>query len=342
MAEISIPKLRPLSMGQIMDQAIRLYRRNFVAFVGIVALVQIPTIAMQFLFTLTAVNSGAGVDTVGGILSLSTILTSFLSFVLVQGLGTAAMTRAVSDNYLGEKTGSLQAFRKIGRSWLSLIGALIVTGLVSLGIFVWAFVPLIGWLTGWAMLYFMVVIVVPLVAPVIVLEGTGASGAWRRAWDLARRRFWWIIGFFLVLTIFNWLVGVGPTIVVNFVVTFLVVESINDPTSALLVQTVASSLTALFFSLIYLPFQLAAITLVYFDLRVRSEAFDLALLAQDTGDSEFRMAEVTAAAPQAQQGSLLTLRELGYFAGLTFLVGSLFLVIFLGFMLLVFLLPSTG
>lgn len=342
MAEISIPKLHPLSMGQIMDQAIRLYRRNFVAFVGIVALVQIPTIAMQFLFTLTAVNSGAGVDTVGGILSLSTILTSFLSFVLVQGLGTAAMTRAVSDNYLGEKTGSLQAFRKIGRSWLSLIGALIVTGLVSLGIFVWAFVPLIGWLTGWAMLYFMVVIVVPLVAPVIVLEGTGASGAWRRAWDLARRRFWWIIGFFLVLTIFNWLVGVGPTIVVNFVVTFLVVESINDPTSALLVQTVASSLTALFFSLIYLPFQLAAITLVYFDLRVRSEAFDLALLAQDTGDSEFRMAEVTAAAPQAQQRSLLTLRELGYFAGLTFLVGSLFLVIFLGFMLLVFLLPSTG
>lgn len=342
MAEISIPKLRPLSMGQIMDQAIRLYRRNFVAFVGIVALVQIPTIAMQFLFTLTAVNSGAGVDTVGGILSLSTILTSFLSFVLVQGLGTAAMTRAVSDNYLGEKTGSLQAFRKIGRSWLSLIGALIVTGLVSLGIFVWAFVPLIGWLTGWAMLYFMVVIVVPLVAPVIVLEGTGASGAWRRAWDLARRRFWWIIGFFLVLTIFNWLVGVGPTIVLNFVVTFLVVESINDPTSALLVQTVASSLTALFFSLIYLPFQLAAITLAYFDLRVRSEAFDLALLAQDTGDSEFRMAEVTAAAPQAQQRSLLTLRELGYFAGLTFLVGSLFLVIFLGFMLLVFLLPSTG
>jgi hypothetical protein len=317
-----------------MDQAIRLYRRNFVAFVGIVALVEIPIIAVQFLVTLTLVNTDPGSNSIGGLLSLNTLLTFFLSFFLVQGLGTAAMTRAVSDNYLGEKTGSLQAFRKIGRSWLSLIGALITAGGVGLVIFIWALVPIVGWLTGWAMFIFLAVIVVPFVAPVIVLESHGAIGAWRRAWDLARQRFWWIVGFFFVLTIFNWLVVIGPTLLLDFVIAVTLLESINDPASATIAQTVVTSLNSLLFNLIYLPFQLAAITLVYFDLRVRSEAFDLVLLAQDTGDSELKVADVTAAAPQAQKRSLLTSRELGYFAALTLLFAALFFVLFLGFTVL--------
>lgn len=330
MAANSLPQLRPLSMGQIMDQAIRLYRRNFVAFVGIVALVQVPILAVQFLITLTLLNADAGSNSLGGLFDLNTLLTFFLSFILVQGLGTAAMTRAVSDNYLGEKTGSLRAFRKIGSSWLSLIGALIVAGLVGIGIFIWAFIPIVGWLTGWTMLIFLSLIVVPFIAPVIILEDAGASGAWRRAWDLARQRFWWIIGFFLVLTIFNWLVVVGPTLLLDFVFVFTLIDSISDPTTAVLVNSVITSLITLFFNLIYLPFQLAAITLVYFDLRVRTEAFDLVLLSQDTKDSELKAADVMVAAPQAQKQTLITLREFGYFAGISVLVFVIFFVLVMG------------
>jgi hypothetical protein len=330
MAAISLPQLRPLSMGQIMDQAIRLYRRNFVAFVGIVALVQIPIVAVEFLVTLTVISTGDEFNTFGTSFGYEFLLSQLLSFILIQGLGTAAMTRAVSDNYLGEKTGSLQAFRKIGRSWLSLIGALIVCGLMAIVIFIWALVPIVGWLTGWAMLMYFPFVIVPLVAPVIVLERHSAVEAWRRAWNLARQRFWWIIAFFMVLAIFSWLVVAGPTLLLSSIFNFVLIDSISEPANAYLAQSVVSSLTNLLLNLIYLPFSLAAITLTYFDLRVRSEGFDLSLLAQDEENPELRAADIAADAPQSSRQSLITLREFGYFAGLTLLVGALFVFIFLG------------
>jgi hypothetical protein len=184
------------------------------------------------------------------------------------------------------------------------------------------------------------VIIVPLVAPVIILEDIGAGGAWRRAWNLARQRFWWIIGFFLVLTIFNWLVVIGPTLLLDFVFAVTLIDSISDPTTAILVNSVITSLIALLFNLIYLPFQLAAITLVYFDLRVRTEAFDLVLLSQDAGDSELKAADLMVAAAHSQKQSLLTSREFGYFAALTLLFAALWFVLFLGFMVLAFIFGS--
>ncbi len=33
----SLPSLRPLRLGELLDQAIRLYRRNFLTFIGIIA-----------------------------------------------------------------------------------------------------------------------------------------------------------------------------------------------------------------------------------------------------------------------------------------------------------------
>jgi hypothetical protein len=332
MAALSLPQLRPLSMGQIMDQAIRLYRRNFVAFVGIVALVQIPIIAVDFLITLTVVNTGDGPFFYGSYFGMDAVVRQLLSFILIQGLATAAMTRAVADNYFGEKTGSIEAFRKIGSSWLSLIGALFISGLMALVIFIWALVPIVGWLTGWAMLVYFPFVIVPLVAPVIVLERESAVGAWRRAWDLARQRYWWVIAFFLILAIFSWLVVAGPTVLLTAAFQFAILDTINDPENAYLAQTVVSSLITLLLNLIYLPFSLAAISVAYFDLRVRSEGLDLSLMAQDVGDPELKAADMLVAAPQANRQSLITLREFAYFAAITIVGGSLlfFLIFLLG------------
>jgi hypothetical protein len=50
-------RLRPLGIGQLLDQAIRLYRRNFLKFIGIVAVAQIPFIVLQLGTSLLAVGS---------------------------------------------------------------------------------------------------------------------------------------------------------------------------------------------------------------------------------------------------------------------------------------------
>ena len=49
--------LRPLRLGELLDQAIRLYRRNFITFVGIVAMVYVPLMILQIASTALMTSS---------------------------------------------------------------------------------------------------------------------------------------------------------------------------------------------------------------------------------------------------------------------------------------------
>jgi hypothetical protein len=153
--ESSSPKLRPLNLGELLDRIVRLYRQNFLTFIGIVAIVQVPVILIQLLFSLTSwgraaqggfdptFSTGRSTEALGG--SLVNILIAILSLILVQGIGTAAMTRAIANNYMGRKTGITEAYRQIGDVWLPLIGALLLSGIVVIAVFVWWIVPCVGW-----------------------------------------------------------------------------------------------------------------------------------------------------------------------------------------------------
>jgi len=44
-----VSELRPMDLGDILDAVFRLYRNNFLTFIGIVALIQIPIILIQIL-----------------------------------------------------------------------------------------------------------------------------------------------------------------------------------------------------------------------------------------------------------------------------------------------------
>jgi hypothetical protein len=313
-------------LGQIFDRAIRLYRRNFAYYVGIVAIVQVPIVALQLLVALAPVSRNSSPFAVTEFSVFGTLFFYFISFILVQGIGTAAMTRSVADSYLGEKTGVLEAYRKIGRSWLSLIGALLVCFLLGIGLFFWLLVPCIGWLTGLGMMGFLSFVVVPMVAPIVVLEFKSASKAWQRAWDLARRRFWWVLGFFFVLFLFNQLAVTGPTFLLIFILEAVFVSTVpsTDPFTVFAIQSAVQAIATLLLGLIFVPFQLASITLMYFDLRVRTEAFDLALLAESGMNEPVKTTLVTAEAPAAGQGTLITQRELGYFVLLSLVPFALF------------------
>src|SRR5512138_1588066 len=43
----SLTTLRPLRLGELLDRAIRLYRANFLTFIGIIALIYIPLMVLQ-------------------------------------------------------------------------------------------------------------------------------------------------------------------------------------------------------------------------------------------------------------------------------------------------------
>lgn len=326
--------LRPLTLGEILDRAIRLYRQNFVNFIGIIALVQVPLSIMQLLITalnttqLGRLPTGAtspnqvfenlyrsGYFDRAGI----QLLLALLSFVLVQGVATAALTRAIADNYLGRKTDMLQAYGRIGGTWARLIGVIILMVFLFIALAIWFIIPCIGWVSGPGLFIYVAFVISPLIAPVVVLESMGA-GAIRRAWELVRRRFWWALGFMVILLVFNELIIAGPSVLINVILQYALKNQSLE--SLTLIRTLANSLVSLVTSLFYLPLQLSAVTMMYFDLRVRTEGFDLSVLAATAPDGD---ASAVASQPGPSISTpLITSNELGNFVLLSVLgIGGL-------------------
>jgi hypothetical protein len=188
------------------------------------------------------------------------------------------------------------------------------------------------------MLFVLLTAVSPMVAPVVVLEGQGVLNSIRRAWSLVRRRFWPVLGYVLVLYLFSMLIVSGPSMLINAALAG-VFQTFDDPFSGLMVRTIIQSLVQLVGILIYYPLQMAAFTLIYFDLRVRTEGFDLALLAIDTADPA--SIERTMAAPQAVPNErIITGADLGNFAILTLAAAGVYILLFSVIMGGVMLLPA--
>ncbi len=350
------PTLRPLRLGELLDRAIRLYRGNFLTFIGIIAVVYVPLMVLQTAASaLMNSSSTLGRDfstpddsfiTYAPLIGFVTfMILIFVQIVLVQGIATGALTRAVADNYLGKKTGILDAYRGIGKSWLTLLAALAFVFLVFFVIILVSTITCIGLLIGLGMALFLMAAVNPLVAPVVVLE---ASGPWsspgdnifqrfsnwivrsvlavNRAWSLARRRFWPVLGYIFVLYLFSLIVVNGPSAIAKFLL-IQISESFGDSTMQVVLTSIIQGLVQLVFILIYYPLQMAAFTLIYFDLRVRTEGFDLAVSIVETSGSTDLSQAGTVPAPQVNE-RFMTWTEVGNFVILTLAgVGFYFLVV---------------
>jgi len=151
-----------------------------------------------------------------------------------------------------------------------------------------------------------------------VLEGQSAVGAIRRAWDLLRRRFWWVTGFVVILYVLNLLIVGGPGALINAILEVVLVYSagLDSIYTGFVLQTIAQSLATLALSLVYLPLQITALTLMYFDLRVRTEGFDLTLRAEHALHGQVDVAGILAQAPgpAAAGEPLVTWKEMGNLA----------------------------
>jgi hypothetical protein len=322
----SFANLRPLRLGELLDEAIRLYRRNFLSFIGIVALIQIPLTTLQLLVSLLIANLNLSYTTtyptyqpessLDNLLLASAglnLLLAVVGYILVQIIAAAALTRAVADNYLGQRTGVLQAYRSLGWTWLKLIGAFLVFLLIGLAIGLWSMAPCIGNLTGMGMSIFWWTVVAALVAPCVVLETHSVAGAVRRAWELARQRFWWLLGFMAILYLFLQLTIAGPRFLLQFAL-YAIVGYQVDAVTVNIAFTIINALVALAANLLLLPLQKTATILAYFDLRVRSEGFDLTILANSLNGEPTDVAALVAQAAAPPRQNLITANEIGYFA----------------------------
>ena len=298
-----------MTVGELLDAVFSLYRRNFVLIAAISAIMQVPYAVLTFVvYQLTgfnalqgrlqdatnALNNGGQGPTPEQVQSLLSIagnelvisgIVSLIGVFIVLPLATAATTRAVSDRYLDRPAA-------IGMSYaaaLSRLGALVVQSLIlTLGFAVVAgaaagavigiasaggavAVPVaVVLFAGLAVLAIFVYVRTSLAAPAIVLERLSGWGGLRRSWSLVRGLFWRMFGIRL-------LVGIITAIISGIVVLVLGLAGAGlDASGRFVVQQVATAIASVFIS----PITYIAITLLYYDARIRREAFDIEMLAQ--------------------------------------------------------------
>src|SRR4051812_31136244 len=138
-----MPHLRPMSIGDMLDAAFRLYRQHFLTFIGIVALLQVPMAMIQFAAQLPYMQALQRFTTRPPVLApganpldifpFAQLLPyyalifglSIFQYLLVYNLMTGALANAISRSYLGQPISILSAYN-IG---LKRITALIIASL---------------------------------------------------------------------------------------------------------------------------------------------------------------------------------------------------------------------
>lgn len=323
--------LRSLSLGELLDRAFRLYRRNFLAFIGIVAAPQIPLTLLQFgaayLMTSameTSPNTAIfGWQYWGGL--IGSLLAGSLQSMVLYGVITSVLTRVVVNEYLGKPVGMMEAFRQIAPKAGKLLGAMLFTLPISLAILIWLLVPCVGWLTGLGMFMAFSWMVLPLLAVVIVLEEFDIVESVKRAWFLSRRRFWWMCGMVTVLSLLSILITAGPAYAISFLLNMLLPDLASSISPSAL-QQIVQAVVSVFTGSLYMPLYLIVFPLVYFDLRARTEGLDLIVTSAAQNEPGLEERHIAASA-SIQNEKLFTGSDFGNFAALTLIFLGLYAVI---------------
>jgi hypothetical protein len=296
-------RFRAQAVGELLDSAFTLYRRNVRLILAITAVVQLPLAVFSYIvYQLTGITSATtrlqqlsanGTLTPQQLSNLGSSIATVLAVVfaigllqalVVQPIATAAMTRAVGDIYLDHPASVGGAYRAVGQRIWAVVGVSLILFGVGIALVAVSFGLLVGAVFafgsgGTALLIVLlpaVVFVAILVytrwlfaAPIVMLERVGARAALRRSWQLVRGSTPRVFGITL-------LVGLITGILSAIVGALLsVATGIGDET----VRLILSQLASLIVAVLIQPISFIVVVLLYYDLRIRREAFDIEMLA---------------------------------------------------------------
>src|SRR5215831_10700867 len=272
MGRVSAPvplRLRPLEIGDILDETFRMYRRHFLLLAGISVIFSIPLAALSgygyfdlFDYAATQATSATPGDLTGFYNSLVPLAAGFLVNLAVLPLLYGGVTYAVCQSAMGNPVTVWSALRGAFRRYFQvffyyfLFGIMFAVGFCLFPLWIWIQV---GWIC---------------VLPVMFVENAGIFGAFGRSWRLVQGRWWRTFLILFLIFILNYVISIalGAFLYLGQVLMTLLLS----PYLSLAIYEGAVVLV----SALVNPVLLIAIVLIYFDLRVRKEALDLFQLAQ--------------------------------------------------------------
>ncbi len=247
-------EIRPLSFGEILDRAFRVYLDNFALLFGIAAVVWIPSGILQASATVIGSTAATIIDVI---------------FMLVAApVMQAALTIGIAEVYLDRPIAIAESYRSARPILVPFFGtyllmavllavptvAVVATLLISKPVFAVAI-----FIVALIMFYF--IVCWSLIGPVMIVERHYAMAALRRSRELVLGSWWRTIGILITAAL---IAGV-PAAALRFVWGFIPVIGV--------ILTAATQAVSGGYSGV-------ALVIYYFDRRCRTEDFDLRLLAE--------------------------------------------------------------
>jgi hypothetical protein len=247
------------------DGAVKLYRRDWLALIGIAAVLLIPVTFLQIWLTQTVVGSlnefgtQQEFEAVTTQILLVTVVFGLVQILIVQPFLVAAISRAAADAYLGERVTMGRTFRFALSRLPAILWVTIITSIVTIIGFILLIIPGI-----------IALVRLTLTPAVVVVEDVRGTSAVSRSWNLTAGNFWRVLGTLILAGLIS-VVGAAIIQIPSEVATSLLGPD-GWPVSAL-GTAIASVLIT--------PFSLLIVVLLYFDLRVRKEGYDIEVMAQE-------------------------------------------------------------
>lgn len=276
---MAAPALRPLRVGEILDVAIKIYTRNARTLWKIVAIVVFPVYVLSGIVTLSTLpdefldpqfgtQPGSFRNLENEIWTMvgAQLFLALVTMVTVT-IATGACMKAISDIYVGATPETRSSLRFAARRvhslvWITFLtfffGALAAVALIAPGVWLW-----FAWTVA---------------PPVLLVEGLKGTKALGRSFQLVKGRWWPVFGAVVVGYLLSGIVsGAISAITLPLV--------LSDAGESALLTTVVNTIVNTIAGVLVTPFNAALVAVVYFDLRVRKEGFDLELLAERIGSA---------------------------------------------------------
>ena len=244
--------LRPMTIGDILDRSVQLYRNNIAKFIGIILLIKGPYLIIEN-FIIASITETSQVSTT------ALLLVKVLEPLFIVPILMAAMTMAMSELFLGRDIGVIEAYSRVLKRFFPLLGTILLSGIIIvLGFMLFVIPGVILWI--WF----------AFIPQTVVIDGEGGVSAMKRSKYLVKGFF----GKTFVLLVLLFLAISLITGIISYSITRFL--PIFDQYSSALGAGAANVI-----SVLLEPFRIAAMTLLYYDFRIRKEGFDLEIMAAE-------------------------------------------------------------
>lgn len=270
------PAMRPRRVGEILDAAIKLYSRNALTLMGAVAVIVIPLQIINGIILLSVYNNANDIATVSTVNGTATVnesarlgaeAISLVINLIGSALVQAACVKAISDSYLGRRPAIGDSLRFGSRRVGPVIVLTIVRTILNAFAFVLLIIPGIFLYVAWSVS-----------VQAVVIERRGPFRSLGRSRRLIKDSWWRAAAVLLVAEILTAVVG-------GVISGVLVGIALSGGNPSVGFTVLISTLAAIISSVLLQPFAAAVSTVLYYDLRIRREGFDVEVMAEQLGIS---------------------------------------------------------